>query len=256
MPSDDVTHPIPDLTGYITEGQVFLGRELFRQGIYPPIYVLSSLSRLMGPAMNHIVKEESRAIERILRLLDELKTKSAREKVSNGDGVVEEIDGLISSIKATRDKVGSGDEGLWDVVERGMKSLASSFKPETNPTFKTLEDEFEGYVKSGMGSLVDQLRQLGPLLFQLYNAYTRAIELRALAEIVGKASLTLLDQEYLTFGDEFERNFVNQGYDENRALQDTLNIAWQTISCIRKSQLTNISQELLNRHYVPGKSRD
>ncbi len=48
MPSDDVTHPIPDLTGYITEGQIFLGRELFRKGIYPPVYVLSSLSRLMG----------------------------------------------------------------------------------------------------------------------------------------------------------------------------------------------------------------
>ncbi len=57
MPSDDVTHPIPDLTGYITEGQIFLGRDLFRKGIYPPIYLLSSLSRLMGPALGHVVKE-------------------------------------------------------------------------------------------------------------------------------------------------------------------------------------------------------
>lgn len=57
MPSDDVTHPIPDLTGYITEGQIFLGRDLFRKDIYPPIYLLSSLSRLMGPALGHVVKE-------------------------------------------------------------------------------------------------------------------------------------------------------------------------------------------------------
>ena len=47
MPSDDITHPIPDLTGYITEGQIVLGRELFNQNIYPPVMVLPSLSRLM-----------------------------------------------------------------------------------------------------------------------------------------------------------------------------------------------------------------
>jgi|TARA_B100000519_G_scaffold171468_1_gene157806 V/A-type H+-transporting ATPase subunit B len=47
MPSDDITHPIPDLTGYITEGQLVLGRDLFRQGVYPPINILMSLSRIM-----------------------------------------------------------------------------------------------------------------------------------------------------------------------------------------------------------------
>ena len=47
MPSDDITHPIPDLTGYITEGQIVLGRDLFRQGIYPPVNILMSLSRIM-----------------------------------------------------------------------------------------------------------------------------------------------------------------------------------------------------------------
>jgi V/A-type H+-transporting ATPase subunit B len=47
MPSDDITHPVPDMTGYITEGQIVLGRELDHQGIYPPITVLPSLSRLM-----------------------------------------------------------------------------------------------------------------------------------------------------------------------------------------------------------------
>ena len=48
MPGDDITHPIPDLTGYITEGQIVVSRELHRKGIYPPIFVLPSLSRLMN----------------------------------------------------------------------------------------------------------------------------------------------------------------------------------------------------------------
>jgi V/A-type H+-transporting ATPase subunit B len=48
MPSGDLTHPIPDLTGYVTEGQIVLDRELFRRGVYPPIAVLPSLSRLMS----------------------------------------------------------------------------------------------------------------------------------------------------------------------------------------------------------------
>jgi V/A-type H+-transporting ATPase subunit B len=117
MPSDDVTHPIPDLTGYITEGQIFLGRELFRKGIYPPVYVLSSLSRLMGPALGHVIKE--------------------------------------GRARADHQNVGN----------------------------------------------------------QLYNAYARAQELRALAEIVGKSGLTPADLKYLKFGDEFEQRYLKQGYD-------------------------------------------
>merc|ERR1712195_195712 len=51
MPNDDITHPIPDLTGYITEGQIYIDRMMFKRGIYPPINVLPSLSRLMKRAI-------------------------------------------------------------------------------------------------------------------------------------------------------------------------------------------------------------
>ncbi len=158
MPSDDVTHPIPDLTGYITEGQIFLGRELFRKGIYPPVYVLSSLSRLMGPALGYVIKQG-----------------------------------------------------------------------KANPDH----------------------HQVGN---QLYNAYARAVELRALAEIVGKSGLTGSDLRYLQFGDEFEQKFLNQGYDENRTFEDTHRIAWETLSVLPENELTNIKEEFIKQHYIKGKS--
>jgi V/A-type H+-transporting ATPase subunit B len=158
MPSDDVTHPIPDLTGYITEGQIFLGRELFRKGIYPPVYVLSSLSRLMGPALGYVIKQ--------------------------------------GRARADHHQVGN----------------------------------------------------------QLYNAYARAVELRSLAEIVGKSGLTGSDLKYLNFGDEFEQKFLNQGYDENRTFEDTLRIAWETLSILPQSELTNIKEEFIKKYYVAGKS--
>jgi V/A-type H+/Na+-transporting ATPase subunit B len=158
MPSDDVTHPIPDLTGYITEGQIFLGRDLFRKGIYPPIYLLSSLSRLMGPALGHVVKE--------------------------------------GRARADHPQVGN----------------------------------------------------------QLYNAYARAVELRALAEIVGKSGLTGVDLKYLQFGDDFEKKFLSQGYDENRTFEDSLRIAWEVLSVLPESELTNIKEEFIKQHYVKEKS--
>jgi V/A-type H+-transporting ATPase subunit B len=153
MPSDDVTHPIPDLTGYITEGQIFLGRELFRKGIYPPVYVLSSLSRLMGPALGKAIKE--------------------------------------GKARADHHQVGN----------------------------------------------------------QLYNAYARAVELRALAEIVGKSGLTSSDLKYLEFGDEFEQRFLKQGYEENRTFEDTLRIAWDVLSILPETELTNIKEEFIQKYY-------
>jgi V/A-type H+/Na+-transporting ATPase subunit B len=158
MPSDDVTHPIPDLTGYITEGQIFLGRDLFRKGIYPPVYVLSSLSRLMGPALGHEIKEG--------------RARPDHHQVGN----------------------------------------------------------------------------------QLYNAYARAIELRALAEIVGKSGLTSSDLKYLKFGDDFEQKYLNQGQDENRTFEDTMNIAWDVLSILPEGELTNIKEEMIKKHYVKGRS--
>lgn len=150
MPSDDITHPIPDLTGYITEGQIVLSRELYRKGIYPPINVLMSLSRLMGP-------------------------------------------GIIAE-KRTR-----ADHG--DVAN------------------------------------------------QLYAAYSRAVQLRALAEIVGRSGLSATDIKYLEFGDLFEQRFLQQGYDENRSLDDTLEIAWEILSTLPEQELTKIKEEYILKYY-------
>ena len=150
MPSDDITHPIPDLTGYITEGQIVLSRDLYRKGIYPPINVLMSLSRLMGPG-----------------IIAEKRTRADHGDVSN----------------------------------------------------------------------------------QLYASYARAVQLRALAEIVGKSGLSETDLRYLEFGDLFEQRFLKQGYDENRTLDQTLDIAWEILSTLPESELTKIKAEHLQKYY-------
>jgi len=151
MPSDDITHPVPDLTGYITEGQIVLGRDLFRKGIYPPVNVLSSLSRLQ------------------------------------------------------KDGIGEG---------------------------KTRADHSQ--VQS-----------------QLYDAYSRAQELRSLAEIVGKAGLSGVDAQYLDFGDVFEQQFLKQSYDENRTIEDTLALAWDILSVLPEGELTKIRTEYIQQYYKP-----
>ncbi len=149
MPADDITHPIPDLTGYITEGQIVLSRELFRKGLYPPAGVLMSLSRLM------------------------------------------------------KDGVGQG---------------------------KTREDHME-------------------VSNQLYDAYSRAQEVLALSEIVGKASLTGVDLKYLEFGNEFEEHFLKQNKDENRTLEETLSRAWDVLSLLPEGELTKIKDNYVKHYY-------
>jgi V/A-type H+-transporting ATPase subunit B len=149
MPADDITHPIPDLTGYITEGQIVLGRDLFRKGIYPPVNVLMSLSRLM------------------------------------------------------KDGVGEG---------------------------KTRTDHME------VGN-------------QLYDAYSRAQEVRALAEIVGKAGLTGVDLKYLGVGDIFEEHLLKQSNDENRTLEETLSRAWEVLSTLPEGELTKIKDKNVRQYY-------
>jgi len=152
MPSDDITHPIPDLTGYITEGQIVLSRDLYRKGIYPPINVLMSLSRLMGPG-----------------IIAEKRTRADHGDVSN----------------------------------------------------------------------------------QLYASYARAVQLRALAEIVGRSGLSETDLKYLEFGDLFEQKFLRQGYEENRDLDQTLNIAWDILSSLPEAELTKIKADTIRKHYKP-----
>ena len=154
MPSDDITHPIADLTGYITEGQIVLSRDLFRKGIYPPVGVLMSLSRLM------------------------------------------------------KDGVGKG---------------------------KTREDHME-------------------VSNQLYDAYARVQELRALVEIVGRSSLTSIDLKYLHFGDVFEQKFLAQGYDENRTIDETLKLAWEVLSTLPEGELTKIRSDYVRMYYKKSES--
>ncbi|HET6717105.1 MAG TPA: V-type ATP synthase subunit B [Nitrososphaeraceae archaeon] len=152
MPADDITHPIADLTGYITEGQIVLSRDLFRKGVYPPVNVLMSLSRLM------------------------------------------------------KDGIGEG---------------------------KTRGDHME------VGN-------------QLYDAYSRSQEVRALADIVGRAGLTGVDLKYLDVGETFETDFLKQSTDENRNLEETLSRAWDVLANLPKGELTKIKDKNIQLYFKEG----
>ncbi len=149
MPNDDITHPMPDLTGYITEGQIVLGRELNFAGIYPPVAVLPSLSRLMK------------------------------------DGIGK---------NRTRD-----DHPRWGA--------------------------------------------------QLYAAYARTQDVRALASVIGEEELSDVDQKYLKFGRAFEREFVNQSFTENRTIERTLEIGWKLLSILPKKELTRVTLDEIAQYY-------
>ncbi len=153
MPGDDITHPIPDLTGYITEGQIVLSRELHRKGIYPPIDVLPSLSRLMNSG------------------------------------------------------IGKG---------------------------KTREDH----------------KQVSD---QIYSLYAEGRDLRGLVAIVGEESLSERDKKVLRFAEKFEKRFVQQGRNEDRNIEQTLNIAWELLSELPESILSRISPELKKKYYKGDK---
>jgi V/A-type H+-transporting ATPase subunit B len=149
MPNDDISHPIPDLTGYITEGQIVLERELHQKGVYPPIAGLPSLSRLMK-----------------------------------------------------------------DGIGRGM----------------TREDH--AHIAS-----------------QLFAAYARVKDVRALASVIGEEELTPLDHTYLKFGDTFEKEFLSQKEDENRSIEQTLDLGWKVISILPQDELHRITEEELVKYY-------
>ena len=149
MPNDDITHPVPDLTGYVTEGQIVLSRELFQKGIYPPISVLPSLSRLMK------------------------------------DGVGED---------------------------------------------RTRGDHAD-------------------LAAQLYAAYAHVQDVRSLASVIGEEELTTVDQNYLKFGETFERAFLGQQKTENRTILETLGIGWRVLSTLPRSELTRLSEDEIDTYY-------
>lgn len=149
MPEDDKTHPIPDLTGYITEGQIILSRDLYRKGIQPPIDVLPSLSRLK-------------------------------------------------------------DKGIGEG--------------------KTRKDH-----KNTMN--------------QLFAAYSRGKDAKELMTILGEAALTETDLLYAKFADEFEKRYVSQGYDNDRSIEETLDIGWELLRMLPRSELKRISDKLLDEYY-------
>ncbi len=148
MPEDDKTHPIPDLTGYITEGQIVLARDLHQKGLYPPVQVLGSLSRLMPKGIG------------------EGKTREDHSNVAN----------------------------------------------------------------------------------QLFASYARGQEVRELATILGEAALTDTDKNYLEFVERFETEFVKQGVDENRTIDETLTIGWRLLMILPVSELKRLKSEQIEKY--------
>ena len=149
MPNDDITHPIPDLTGYITEGQIVLDRNLHGQAIYPPISVLPSLSRLM------------------------------------------------------KDGIGKG---------------------------YTREDHQD-------------------LANQLFSAYAKVVEARNLASVIGEDELSPIDKKYLEFGKAFEERYIGQGPNENRTIEETLDLGWELLRILPKEELDRVDTKILDVYY-------
>jgi len=149
MPSDDITHPIPDLTGYITEGQILIDRDLNSQGVEPPVNVSPSLSRLM-------------------------------------------------------------DDGIG-----------------------------EGLTRGDHGGVSDQL----------FYAYAEGKDLRDLVNIVGREALSERDNKFLDFAEKFEEQFVDQGFDTNRSIEETLSEGWDLLSMLPKEELNRVDEDYIKEHY-------
>ena len=156
MPEDDKTHPIPDLTGYITEGQIILGRELYRKGITPPIDVLPSLSRLK-------------------------------------------------------------DKGIGEGKTRADHSNTMN---------------------------------------QLFAAYSRGKDAKELMTILGESALSDIDLLYAKFSDAFEQEYVSQGYETDRSIEETLDIGWKLLRILPRSELKRIKDEFLDMYYEEKESQE
>ena len=150
MPDEDKTHPIPDLTGYITEGQVILSRDLYRKGLRPPIDVLPSLSRLK-------------------------------------------------------------DKGIG-----------------------------EGKTRADHADTMNQL----------FAAYSRGKDAKELEIILGSEALSVVDRIYAHFSDRFEEEYVSQGFDTDRSIEETLNIGWELLSILPKNELKRVHDRFIDQYYI------
>lgn len=155
MPNDDVTHPVPDLTGYITEGQIVLDRALDSAGVYPPVSVLPSLSRLM------------------------------------------------------KDGIG------------------------------------EGFTRADHAAVSNQL----------FASYAKVMDARSLASVIGEEELSPTDKKYIEFGKRFEARFVNQGANENRSIDQSLDLGWQLLATLPREELDRVDSETLDRYYEKAKQQ-
>ncbi|MBW7573542.1 V-type ATP synthase subunit B [Caproiciproducens faecalis] len=156
MPNDDVTHPVPDLTGYITEGQIVLDRSLDSSGFYPPVSVLPSLSRLM------------------------------------------------------KDGIGAGF---------------------------TREDH-------------------SALSNQLFASYAKVMDARSLASVIGEEELSPVDKKYIEFGKLFESQFVNQGFNENRTIDQSLDLGWKLLSTLPRGELDRVDDAILDKYYSKSENAE
>ncbi|EJX8830043.1 V-type ATP synthase subunit B [Enterococcus faecalis] len=153
MPEEDKTHPIPDLTGYITEGQIILSRELYKSGIQPPIDVLPSLSRLK-------------------------------------------------------------DKGTGEGKTRGDHAATMN---------------------------------------QLFSAYAQGKQAKELTVILGESALSDVDKIYAAFAQRFEEEYVNQGFDTNRSIEETLDLGWELLSMLPRTELKRIKEDMLDQYLTEGK---
>ncbi|WP_125152797.1 V-type ATP synthase subunit B [Clostridium rectalis] len=149
MPNDDITHPVPDLTGYITEGQIVLSRGIYQRNIYPPVNILPSLSRLMKDGI--------------------------------GEGFTREDHADVSN--------------------------------------------------------------------QIFSSYSHVQDVIALAQVIGEDELSDIDKIYMEFGREFENKFLKQQFNEDRTIEETLNLGWDIISILPKSELDRVDPEILDKYY-------
>lgn len=151
MPNDDITHPVPDLTGYITEGQIVLDRSLDNSGIYPPVSVLPSLSRLM------------------------------------------------------KDGIG------------------------------------EGFTRADHAAVSNQL----------FACYARVQDARSLASVIGEEELSPNDKKLLDFGRLFDHLYVNQSVDDNRTIDQTLDLGWRLLSTLPREELDRVDDKMIEKYYHP-----